>query len=242
MGLKYRIAKLEDVPENVRTLYRSEGTEFVLDAEGVVPKERLDEFRNNNVSLQQQLDKLKDIDPAKYKELTILQRKLEEKELIDKGELDKVVNLRVDAMNQEFTSVKSALEVRLQAADAQLNMLLVDNVVKTAAIKQGVIAEAVDDVVLRAKGTYTVVDGVPTPKNSKGEVIYGKDGKTPMPVDEWLQELKKTAKHLFMGSSGSGAGGGNRGGIVNTANLTPAQKITMGLNQGGLVAKLPAES
>jgi len=242
MGLKYKIAKLEDVPENVRPMYRLEGTEFVLDAEGVVPKERLDEFRTNNIQLQEQLNKLKDIDPVKYKELTVLQRKLEEKELIDKGELDKVVNLRVDAMNHEFTTVKTALESRLQAADAQLNMLLVDNVVKTAAIKQGVIAEAVDDVVLRAKGTYTVVDGVPTPKNAKGEVIYGKDGKTPMPVEEWLQELKKTAKHLFMGSSGSGAGGGNRGGTQNTTNLTPAQKISLGLNQGGLVGKLPVES
>lgn len=239
MGLKYQITKLDDVPENVRTMYRQEGSVFVLDVDGAVPKDRLDEFRNNNIQLQQQLDKLKDIDPVKYRELTVLQRKLEEKELLDKGEVDKVVNLRVEQMRNELQTTIDTTTAQLTAAQAQLNKLLVDNVVKSAALKHGVLAEAVDDVVLRAKNIYSVKDGVPTPTNEKGEVIYSKDGKTPMPVEEWLADLKKTARHLFAGSTGGGAGGGHRTGSADMSSMTPAQKITLGLAQGGLQGRLP---
>lgn len=239
MGLKYQITKLDDVPENVRTMYRQEGSVFVLDVDGAVPKDRLDEFRNNNIQLQQQLDKLKDIDPVKYRELTVLQRKLEEKELLDKGEVDKVVNLRVEQMRNELQTTIDTTTTQLTAAQAQLNKLLVDNVVKSAALKHGVLADAVDDVVLRAKNIYSVKDGVPTPTNEKGEIIYSKDGKTPMPVEEWLADLKKTARHLFAGSTGGGAGGGHRTGAADLAAMSPAQKISMGLAQGGLASRLP---
>lgn len=239
MGLKYQITKLDDVPENVRSMYRPEGSVFVLDVDGAVPKDRLDEFRNNNIQLQQQLDKLKDIDPVKYRELTVIQQKLEEKELLDKGEVDKVVNLRVDQMRTEMQTTIDTQGAQLTAAQAQLNKLLVDNVVKSAALKHGVLAEAVDDVVLRAKSIYSVKDGVPTPTNEKGEVIYSKDGKTPMPVEEWLTDLKKTARHLFAGSTGGGAGGGHRTGTTDLSSMTPAQKINLGLAQGGLQGRLP---
>lgn len=239
MGLKFQISALTDVAEAVRGMYRQEGSVYVLDVEGAVPKERLDEFRTNNITLQQQLDKLKDIDPVKYRDLTALQRKLEEKELLDKGEVDKVVGIRVEQMRTELQTTIDTQGAQLTAAQTQLNKLLVDNVVKSAALKHGVLADAVDDVVLRAKNLYVVKDGVPTPTNEKGEVIYSTDGKTPMPVEEWLTNLKKSAKHLFAGSSGGGAGGGHRSGSMDISTLTPAQKINLGLSQGGLQSRLP---
>jgi hypothetical protein len=126
-----------------------------------------------------------------------------------------------------ITTSKTALET----AKAQLGVLLIDNVIKSAAIKQGVIPEAVDDVVLRAKGVYAIDEkGVPVPKGSDGKVIYGKDGTAPMSVEEWLASLKTTAKHLFQGARGSGAGGGDGGGgRGDTSKMTPAQKISAGL-------------
>jgi hypothetical protein len=101
MGLKHTITKLEDVPENVRTLYVAQGDKFVLDVDGVVPKEKLDEFRNNNIALQQQIDKYKDLDPVKYRELMAIQQKITEKELLDKGEVEKLVELRVTTMRDD---------------------------------------------------------------------------------------------------------------------------------------------
>jgi len=242
MGLKLVVEKLEDVPENFRNLYKADNGKFVMDIEGAVPKERLDEFRTNNIQLQQQLDRLKDVDPAKYRELMDLDRRFKEKQLIEAGKVDEVVNLRVGAMKEELEGRLNSTTTELSKANQQLSVLMIDNAVKTAALKAGVLPTALDDVVLRARGVYQMDKGQPVPKNDKGEVIYGKDGTTPMATDEWIVNLKKIAPHLFQGSQGSGAGGGRGAPGTDLSKLTPAQKISLGLNSGALVAKLPGEA
>jgi hypothetical protein len=246
MGLKFQVTKLEEVPEVSRGLYRPEGNVFVLDVDGVVPKDRLDEFRNNNISLQQQLDKFKNVDPSKYADLVKLQTELEEGKLIKEGKLDEVLALRTGTMKTTYETQLTTLNTQLASARSQLGVVMIDNVIKSAAIKLGVIPEAVDDVVLRAKGVYHLDDaGAPVPKDAQGQVIYGKDGKSPMPVEEWLTALKGTAKHLFLGNSGGGANGGGRNGTPNMATLNATQKIAVGLSngQGGrLLANLPNEA
>lgn len=233
MGLKYQIAKLEDVPENVRSLYRQEGTVFVLDAEDVVPKTRLDEFRTNNIQLQQQLDKLKDVDPVKYAELIKLQQEVEEGQLIKAGKLEEAVNLRVTNMKKDLETQLNGAQTALQQANSQLAVLMIDNAVRQEAVKNGALPTALDDVVLRARTVYSMEKGQPVPKDDKGQIIYGKDGQTPMSMADWLVSLKKNAPHLFAGSQGSGAGGG-RGtpGGTDTSKLTPSQKIALGLSMG----------
>lgn len=143
-------------------------------------------------------------------------------------------------MKATFDGQLSERDQKLAIANRQLEVLLIDNVVKTAAIKNGVVPSAVEDVVLRAKTVYTVVDGVPTPKGSDGQVIYGKDGKTPMPVEEWLVSLRASAGHLFQGSTGSGAGGGSNSGAKDFSKMSPVDKINAGLaNRDTTMANLP---
>lgn len=241
MGLKYQIAKLEDVPENVRSLYRQEGTGYVLDAEDVVPKTRLDEFRTNNIQLQQQLDKLKDVDPVKYAELIQLQQQVEEGQLIKAGKLEEVVTLRVTNMKKDLETKLTTTESALQIANNQLSILMIDNAVRQEAVKNGALTTALDDVVLRARTVYSMDKGQAIPKDDKGQVIYGKDGQTPMAMSDWIVNLKKTAPHLFAGSQGSGAGGGRNGPSAgDISKLSPAQKIAFGLAQSaGMIKDLP---
>lgn len=229
MPMKFKIAKLEEVPEAVRSLYRQEGDVFVLDVDGVVPKERLDEFRTNNIELSKQLEKLKDIDPAKYRELIELDRRVKEKQLIEAGKVEEVVTMRVEQMRTDFETEKADLTGKLAKANKTLETLMIDNVARDKAIKAGVMPTAVDDVVLRAKLVYTYENGAAVPKDSEGKVIYGKDGKTAMTMEEWVVGLRKTAPHLFHGSSGTGAGGGGGRPGLDTSKLTPAQKISLGL-------------
>jgi hypothetical protein len=233
MPFKYQIAKLEDVPENVRALYRPEGSVFVLDAEDVVPKARLDEFRTNNIQMQQQLDKLKNVDPVKYAELIKLQQDVEEGRLIKEGKLEEVVALRVTNMKRDLEGQLTISTTALSQANAQLAVLMIDNAVRQAAVKNGALTTALDDVVLRARTVYSMDNGQPVPKDGKGQVIYGKDGTTPMTVEDWLVGLKKSAPHLFAGSQGGGAGGG-RGAPAGSelAKMTPSQKISYGLTNG----------
>lgn len=233
MAFKYKIAALTEVAEAVRGMYRQEGDAYVLDVEGVVPRERLDEFRNNNVALQQQLDKFKGVDPAKHAELMELQRKLQEKELLEAGEVDKVVQLRVQTMKDGYESQIGTLTTTLTKSTEQLNMLLIENVVRAEAVRQGAAPTAIDDLVFRARALYRIEEGVPVPKQGD-KVVYGKDGQNPMPISEWVTGLKPTAPHLFAKSSGSGAGGGAGGGGAQQGNLSPLEKIQAGLaNMGG---------
>lgn len=240
MALKLIVDKLEDVPEVVRHMYKPENGKFILDVEGAVPRERLEEFRNNNIQLQQKLEKLKDVDPAKYTELMELDRKVKEKELIAKGDVDGLVNLRVSEMKKDFETKETGYKSQLDSSSAQLAILLIDNAVKSEALKHGVHATAIDDVVLRARSTYKVENGVPVPKDDKGQTIYGKDGSSPKAVGDWIVDLKKGAPHLFQGTSGSGAGGGRQAGSGNTANMSAVDKINIGLSQSGL-SGIPSE-
>ena len=217
MALKYRIKKLDDVPEAVRTLYKADGEEFVLDAEGIVPKERLDEFRDNNILLQKQLEKLKDIDPVKHRELMELQREVEEGKLLKAGKIEEVVNSRVGAMKRALEEERDGYKTRAESSESQLSVLLIDSAVRNEALKLGVVSTALDDVVLRARTVYKMKDGAAVLHNDKGEVVFGRDGKTPMPMADWVVALKKTAPHLFASSQGGGAGGGLRIGSLRGA-------------------------
>lgn len=241
MPFKYQIAKLEDVPENARVLYRQEGSGYVLDAEDIVPKTRLDEFRTNNIQLQQQLDALKHVDPTKYAELIKLQQEVEEGQLIKAGKLEEVVNLRVTNMKKDLETKLTTTESALQMANSQLSILMIDNAIRQEAVKNGALTTALDDVVLRARTVYSMDKGQAVPKDDKGQVIYGKDGQTPMVMGDWIVNLKKAAPHLFAGSQGSGAGGGRNGpGVGDISKLTPSQKISYGLAQAsGMVKDLP---
>lgn len=228
MSLPFQIDSLDKAPEAVRSLYVQQGDKFVLDVDGVVPKTKLDEFRNNNVELLKQLDKFKDVDPVKYKELLGIQVQLDEKKLIEAGKIDEVVAQRVDAMKKDYDNKLSDAEKAKQTMSRQLETLLIDNTVRDEAIKNGVIPSAVDDVLLRAKTVFTIKDGEPVALDKDGKVIYGKDGTTPKKIGEWLAELKTTATHLFPGSSGVGTkGSGGQG--AGSANLSSIGKISAGL-------------
>ena len=84
MKLKFKLDTLEGLDAAIAALYEqgADGA-YYLSVDGVVGKDKLDEFRNNNVKLLKDLEKFKDVDPAKYQELLALAKKQEEKKLID---------------------------------------------------------------------------------------------------------------------------------------------------------------
>src|SRR5689334_10642220 len=101
MALKFRYRTKEEVPAEQSSLYFERDGAWVLDAEGAVEKSKLDEFRTNNVALQKQLTELQrqfeGVDPGKVTELLEAQRKLQEGELLKKGDVDAVVTNRIKA-------------------------------------------------------------------------------------------------------------------------------------------------
>lgn len=233
--LKFIADTLEGLDPAIAPLYeKTDDGKFRLNVEGAVPREKLDEFRNKNIDLMKQVDGFKGVDVAKYQTLLGLEKKLTDKELIEAGKVDEVVQARIKTMQTEHGTIVEGLSGQLQLANRQLESLLVDSAVRVKALESGVLPSAVDDVMLRAKTVFKIVDGVATPQQD-GKTVYGKDGINPMGVDEWIGQLTKTAPHLFGSTAGGGAppgGRNNNGRPAGGKPLTPTQKIAAGLNAG----------
>lgn len=241
MSLDFTVDTLDGLSEGIRDLYaKHDDGKFYLDVTGAVAKSRLDEFRDNNVKLLKEKDALearfKDIDPQKYAELLAKSKELEGKESITKAEMEDLVRDRIANTVAEYKDSIAALEKDKEGLTGQLAEALIDNQVRMLGIKYGVREFADTDLVNRARTTFSLNEqNVPVAKDSKGGVIYGKDGQNPLTIEEWMQGQKeKDGTHLFTKSSGSGASGSNSGGTrrIDASNMTPLQKIAHGMSGG----------
>ena len=232
MALKLSLDTVDGLEPHVAALYeKTEDGKYRLDVEGAVPREKLDEFRNTNIELLRKVDSFKGIDPAKYQTLLGLEKKLTDKELIEAGKVDEVVSGRIQSMKTEHEGIVSGLNEQLTVSTRQLESLLIDSAVRVKALEAGVLPTAVDDVMLRAKTVFKIVDGRAVP-HADGKPMYGKDGVNVLSVDEWVGSLAKSATHLF----GQTQGGGAQGTRTTTRPagakaLSSVQKIAAGLGK-----------
>lgn len=230
MALKYIVESLDGLDQGVAALYEKTDQGFRLDVEGVVPRAKLDEFRDNNVKLSEQLKSFEGIDPKRWKTLTELEQRVKDKDIVEPGQIEKTVQDRVAQMKEEHDKILTGLQHENQATKAQLESLLIDSAVRVEALELGALPSAIEDVILRAKASIKLVDGVATPHSADGKPIYGKDGVNPMSVKEWVIGLQKSAGHLFEKQQGGGPRGGNGGGRTKGAAMTSMQKIAAGLD------------
>lgn len=232
MALKVLITKeeYEALPEAVQKEYSeqagSNGESFMLDTDDSSFKVQISEFRNNNIalikekdSLQEQVNRFKDIDPEKYQEAVDKLREIEEKELVDKGDVEQLVAHRTERMKSDYEGqIKSLndkvgnLTAEKEKSDSHLSRVLIDSEAQQAVTSVGAVRQgAMTDVLSRARGTFKLRDGVPVPEGPDGKTLYGSDGNTPLTIGEWAKGLLEEAPYLFENSSGGGAGGGESG-------------------------------
>ena len=73
MALKFKFKAREEIPAELANLYVEREGAFVLDADGVVEKAKLDEFRASNVTLKKEFEDFKarfdGIDPDEVRRL-----------------------------------------------------------------------------------------------------------------------------------------------------------------------------
>jgi ribosomal protein L14 len=229
--LKHQLDNLDGLDASLHGYYeKNEGGKYFLQVQGMVAKQVVDEFRTNNIELKNKLEALKDVDPAEYTRLKKLEADFKGK-TPDEATIEKVVLERTGAMKSDFENKYKVVETENKTMRGQLEVLVIDNSIRSAAAKAGVRPEAIDDVILRAKTVYKYENGQAIPHDSKGQVLYGKDGQTPMSPEEWTTGLKTTAPHLFPGSTGTGATGPGAKGHVDRSKMSPAQKIVAGLEE-----------
>lgn len=177
------------------------------------------------------LKRFEGIDPDAVK--TILQRFSddEEAQLIAAGKIDEVLDKRTERLRADVDKQIKAANERAEKAEAfssKFRDRVLGDAIRSAALKAGALPEASDDLILRAKGTFRLNDeGEAVAVDANGDVLFGKDGKTPLTPVEWAESLKETAPHLFPRAEGSGAGGhkpAGGGGSLKRSEMSSSDK------------------
>ena len=237
MPLKFKIKTKEEAPAEYSSLYTERDGAWVLDVEGAVDKTKLDEFRSNNVALMKERDELKQrfegIDPEDVRKLTEEKRRLEEAQQLKTGEVEKVVEGRIKAIKADLEKEISTVTSERDALNARLVAIQIDQGVITAATKRGLRPTAIPDITARARTIFKLVNGVPNAFEADGKSVrYGKDGLTPMTLEEWVDVQVSEAPHLFESNAGGGAAGNGSGGVGNKAPVkNPFRKDTWNLTE-----------
>ena len=233
MALKYKYASKDQVPAEHQSFYVERDGAFILDAEGVVEKAKLEEFRATNVAALKERDDLKKrfegIDPDAVRQLAEDKRKLEEAAQIKAGEVDKVLAARLKA---ELDKVHAPVVAERDALHGRLTAIQIDQAVVSEATKRGLRATAIPDITSRARMTFKLVNGVPQAFEADGQTArMGKDAVTPMTLAEWVDALVSDAPHLFEANAGGGAAGSGSGGAGNRSGKNPFRKETWNLTE-----------
>jgi len=217
MPLKYKCKTKDEIPAEHLPLYAERDGAWVLDVDGAVEKSKLDEFRNTNVSLIKERDDLKKryegIDPDAVKALADEKRQLEEAQQLKAGEVEKVVENRIKGVKADLEMQITNLSTERDALTSRLTSIQIDQGVLTVATKRGLRPTAIPDITARARSIFRLVNGVPTAFEPDGKTLrYGKDGLTPMTLEEWVDAQVSEAPHLFESNAGGGAASNASGG------------------------------
>jgi hypothetical protein len=218
MPLKYKFKTREEIPAEHAALYVERDGAFCLDAEGATDKTKVDEFRATNNALKKELEDLNarfdGIDPDEVRRLAEEKRKLElEAQGHKPEEIEKIVVERVKGLKADWDKQLSAVTSERDSLTTRLTAIQIDQGVITTATKRGLRPTAIPDITARARTVFKLVNGVPRAFEPDGQTVrYGKDGVTPMTLEEWVDAQVSDAPHLFESNAGGGATGNGSGG------------------------------
>ena len=236
MPIRLKYDNLKDIPaEDVRLYVERDGA-WHLDADFKDERAKLAEFRTNNITLANELAEYKKrfegIDPDEVRKLAADKQRLEEEQRIKNGEFDKVLDARLKALRTDFETKIAGVTTERDALSGRLTSIQIDQGVVAAATKRGLRPTAIPDITARARSLFRLANGVPIAHEADGHTVRaGKDGVTPMTLEEWVDTQVSEAPHLFEGNAGGGAAGNGSGGVGNRSVKNPFRKESWNLTE-----------
>jgi hypothetical protein len=238
MALKVKFEDIKQIPAGDERLYVERDGGWVLDVENDGTRTKLDEFRTHNVALRKELEdlraKFEGIDPVEVRRLAEEKQKLEEERQLKAGEFNKAYENRVKGLNADWEKKLAAANALTDSLTSRLTVTQIDQGVLTAGTKRGLRHTAIPDITARARAVFKLVNGVPQAFEADGKSVrYGRDGITPMTLEEWVDLQTTEAPHLFESNAGGGAasnGGGAAAGS-NRSVKNPFRKETRNITE-----------
>lgn len=189
---------------------------------------------------REQLSQFDGVDIEKIKNLQKQMMENEEMRLLAEGKTEEVVARRVEAMKRDYDSQIAAREAKMAEYEATLKKkeeklaeLVIDGQLREAYVSLDFDPDALDFVLMQGRQVFMMDEnGRAVPRDEHGNLIFGKDGKTPISAREYLEGLADKKKFLRKPSKGAGASPNNRSSSgLDPSKMSSTQKIAEGLKQ-----------
>lgn len=213
-----------------------DGNEIPFDALGTTRKvgelvAAKNKQKTENETLVAQLKGFEGLDAAASRDALDKLSKLDQKKLIDAGEVDKVRN-EVSKVYEERLSAESKLRI---AAETNLTNEMIGGNFARSKFTADKLAIPSDLVQARFGSNFSIKDGKVVAKDASGNEIYSKARVGELAnFDEALEILVENYPHkdsILKGSGASGSGGqGGRSGAggIDTSKLSPTERMNAG--------------
>ncbi len=212
--------------EGIQNLYKKTDDGYEIQVEGMVSKDKLNEFRENNVDLLKFKDQYKNIDLSELKELQEQKRKLLDADFINKKDFEGLVESRTNAMKSDYDAKIAALSGDLDTGKLNYNTMIAKHEIEGAAnsafTKHKISPDAVSAVMAQVKAKFSIDNGSVVAKDGDN-IELGANGN--LTVDEFVSSMPE----IFKIQSSGGGGKGSETRHVSSENTTGLSKITEGL-------------
>ncbi len=230
--LKYRLGKdaFDVLSDLEKTFYKADGDQYQIEIEGVVDKARLDEFRSSNVELLKEAEKFKGVDLDQYRDVMEQQRKIRDKELIDKGDFDTLLTESTNSMRSDFEAKIATLTEDNESITKKYNALVTKHEIEGAATKafteHKISPDAHDAIMAQIKGKFSF-DGTQVIAKNGDVIEAGENGN--LTVAEFVKGQPEMFKVQNIGGGGQGA----TGKPAATSVMTSTERIAAALKKRG---------
>lgn len=177
------------------------------------------EVLNEKKTLQESLKKFEGIDVEQVKIASDFYKKNKDAEFLKDGTVEELIEKKTSTLTSDFEAQIGELNGKLATAtehgatyQSLFESKVIDDGLRAEAIKQGVQPAAIEDVILRGRGIFSLDDQKQIEaRDGEGKLAVTEDKKVLNPKN-WIEGLKETSPHYWPGSTGAGAEGGLGGG------------------------------
>jgi hypothetical protein len=232
-----------DVQTVLNTPEAQAAFQAMLDKEVQGLKKKNSDLIAKEKALKEQMSQYEGVDIEKIKNLQKQMDASEEMRLMSEGKLDDVVARRIELRekdwSQKFGNIEGMLKEKedtISKLNDRLTGMVIDGQVREAYLSLDFNPKAMDDVISRARKVFVMdEDGKAVPRDENGNVIYGKDARTPISPRDWLENLAEDKDYLRRPSAGAGAkpNAGSRG-VIDKRQMSSTQRIAAGLAERGI--------